>query len=931
VLTRVAVAVVSLYVLYVAASNVFLSTSLFGRVVNADPTMLFVSYERAWSLWPGSVHARRLAIRGSDSQVEWLLRLESCSFELSLVDLALHKTVHFQHPRGAGVTFDLRTRVAAPAATPEYVDALPAIPGFPRIPLKLQKLPDLDERWNDRAYHLWSVELSDVVADDVREVWIDSVRIEGAARITGGFFLKPIRKAQVGPVHVDARELRIAAKDRRVAESVAGTFDVELEEFDPRTVTQSDLLNRLSVTTELRGRAPDLANLPRTLTGPVRLSGPVDVPRLALQLHKGRIDKRTHVDLVATDVAVEASAHRIAGNLVLAADVADVAGPASLTFRLEGRALGAGRVGRNGDAAPVFRAAALDLTGTLDSPMLDLADPRIAWHGEIRVPDAELVDRKVLGRYLPPGKAPEVVQGHEHFDVHGTFTMADHTAAGAIDVHAGDLAVVLAPLALSAEVRAHLAVRDWAFEEGTLVVDAASVTLTGAEVRRAGSAAPAISVARVVLGAKSEAFTLSDPLARVDLDSAIEDGKLLDASVLDSFLANGSGVTVDAAQRDGRFSAALRAAVDGHVARGSASAHTRGIGVRTPKLRVRGGLDATADVSAWSLDENRMRGVSASVRASDVAAELGATIPGTGAPSRADLRSRSIELRARAADVGVFAASLRNVDYRLVVVDLEMDDAAKLGVLLSGSGGNPAELAIESGVLRGSADISVSPSARTATGGARLVVAGAGVRFHKTRLRGSIDADLHVAGLVPGSGHVVDITGSRIALRDVETVGATAESTAWNGDLALLRGALQVSDTPGLDAVVQLDADDANPILALTLENKLPGFVVGRFKAPGLSAQARIVIERGRAAILDAQMRGDNVAVAGDFVARPEHVRAAFTVAKGKVSAGVKIDDEGTSVVLFGLESWRAREKGAVRALFAAPTPAKAKAPPPAR
>jgi len=67
------VAVLSLYVLYVIGINAFLSTSMFGGVVNQDAAMLDVHYRKGWSIFPGRIHARDLSIRGSDSNVEWVL------------------------------------------------------------------------------------------------------------------------------------------------------------------------------------------------------------------------------------------------------------------------------------------------------------------------------------------------------------------------------------------------------------------------------------------------------------------------------------------------------------------------------------------------------------------------------------------------------------------------------------------------------------------------------------------------------------------------------------------------------------------------------------------------------------------------------------------------------------------------------------------
>src|SRR5579884_3649196 len=84
VLSIAAVACLTVVALYVVAANAFLWTGLFERVVDADPDTLDVHYERGWSLLPGHVHAKKLSIRGRDSNVEWMLRIDSVEFRVSL-------------------------------------------------------------------------------------------------------------------------------------------------------------------------------------------------------------------------------------------------------------------------------------------------------------------------------------------------------------------------------------------------------------------------------------------------------------------------------------------------------------------------------------------------------------------------------------------------------------------------------------------------------------------------------------------------------------------------------------------------------------------------------------------------------------------------------------------------------------------------------
>jgi len=67
-----AVAVLSLYALYVAAINVFLSTSLFEKVLDGDPETLFISFERGWSVSVSGPPCARMIDVAMKSLVAWV-------------------------------------------------------------------------------------------------------------------------------------------------------------------------------------------------------------------------------------------------------------------------------------------------------------------------------------------------------------------------------------------------------------------------------------------------------------------------------------------------------------------------------------------------------------------------------------------------------------------------------------------------------------------------------------------------------------------------------------------------------------------------------------------------------------------------------------------------------------------------------------------
>ena len=289
------VAVSAVELLYLVAINLFLSTSLFEKVLDGDPTTIDIHFARAWSLLPGSIHAERLSIRGRDRHVEWILRLDRVDFRVSFLGLA-HKKFHVLSARGSGIAFRLRQRVESPRATPEYVAQLPSIAGLPTLAFAPDEPPGKDV-WSDRDYHLWTVHLEDLVAADVREIWIDTARFEGQVHIGGGFYLKPIRIVAVGPVHVDvAPGGRVALAGLPIAEELSGSFDFTLTALDPRVAKGADVVHHASLSTDLRAKLPDLNGLP-LWPDDMRVRGPVEARRVALRVTSGVVRDDTHVDV----------------------------------------------------------------------------------------------------------------------------------------------------------------------------------------------------------------------------------------------------------------------------------------------------------------------------------------------------------------------------------------------------------------------------------------------------------------------------------------------------------------------------------------------------------------------------------------------------------------------------------------------------------
>jgi hypothetical protein len=235
---------------YLVGMNVFLRTRLFRDAISSQPGSLLVDYRGAYSLWPGRIHVEGLTIRGRDSSVEWILRLDRCDFRVSLLAL-IHKRFHASHVNGDGLGLRVRLRKEGPVS-PGEVRALPPVPGFLDPPLADVGPPP--PALTDATYDLWSVELDDVDANHVRELWIDTVRYAGDLEVRGRWFFRPLRWLDVGPAALILRSLDVSyGEGEPWLSGATGALTATIHPFALQEVHGTDILDRVSVDGSVRG------------------------------------------------------------------------------------------------------------------------------------------------------------------------------------------------------------------------------------------------------------------------------------------------------------------------------------------------------------------------------------------------------------------------------------------------------------------------------------------------------------------------------------------------------------------------------------------------------------------------------------------------------------------------------------------------------
>lgn len=90
-LRRVAIACVAFYAVYLVAANVFLSTSLADKAFNRQPQRFHIAWTRAYSLYPGHVHATGLRVGGHVRSNRWLATSPEADTRIRLLPLLLRR------------------------------------------------------------------------------------------------------------------------------------------------------------------------------------------------------------------------------------------------------------------------------------------------------------------------------------------------------------------------------------------------------------------------------------------------------------------------------------------------------------------------------------------------------------------------------------------------------------------------------------------------------------------------------------------------------------------------------------------------------------------------------------------------------------------------------------------------------------------------
>jgi len=418
---RVAAALVSLFVTYLVVVNALLLTGLARVAINRiAPENVHVQWHTAYSPWFLRVYTTGFVIRGEDSSVQWAITTERANATFGPFDF-FSRRVRLHDTWARGVTTRIRFKLDPADATPDYVAKLPKIVGFSDPPLKPAVPPP---PVTDENYRLWSVQIDDAVVDDVREAWVDTIRVtDTSGHVEGGFHFEPLRRISVRPTSVRTEDAGVFDGNETITNELRGTFALHIAELDVRDVHGAEVLAYFDATAKGHSQVGDLRFLDRWLhSAHVAVAGGAGPTVFAFALQRGQLVPGSHAWTRANGWSLWSGHDGLSGTSVVSADVPE--GKPRLAIAVETYGLGLHR-----GKTQVVHAPAVAASARIDN--LDLTKPFDRWALSVDVPSASVKELGALNAYLGEPMlrggsatmnghadlAPHTVSGHAKIDV----------------------------------------------------------------------------------------------------------------------------------------------------------------------------------------------------------------------------------------------------------------------------------------------------------------------------------------------------------------------------------------------------------------------------------------------------------------------------------------------------------------------------------
>lgn len=458
-------AVILLVPALLLSENVFINTGLH-LLLNLQPERVRITWDRAWTIYPGDVEVVGLAVRVQEPVLQWMVTADHATGHVDVAALTEYRFVA-SHLRSEGVTFRARMRRESPR-TADEPDATPPIDGFenPSIypPEALYGPPG----------RIFRIELTDLDVTGVHELWVEDFRLFGDARITGALQLHAGRWVQLDDLQLDVNGAELSLNGAPLASAVKGTVNATLTGVDPAEEGGTDILAHLDARAVLSAQGEGLQFLSYYLRKApwLRIDGGDGPIELDVSIGAGKVLDGSRIGVNARGLRLRFLSYMVTGDGNVRVAVSPLEGVPEAQLAVEFFDYA---VRRESDKSPMVKGTGLRVTANTAS--LNLTAPFETLDVGLELPDSEIPDLSVYNDFLPRDLGSSLVGGRGR--AHGGLTASteDGIARGDLYLRASDVRSKLGAVAVGGDVSLHAHLAEGHFETGVYVLSGTTLSL----------------------------------------------------------------------------------------------------------------------------------------------------------------------------------------------------------------------------------------------------------------------------------------------------------------------------------------------------------------------------------------------------------------------------------------------------------------------
>lgn len=304
---------------YPVLTTLALWSGLIEQLISGDDVTVEID-NPAWTVWPGSVHAKRIGVYVNGS-TQVTLSVADAEVDVVLTEL-LQKRFHVRSLSANDIRFRVRTRVPEEKKNAAYVVAFPGMPELPgdtgivRDPKKDEKKAEDEQDEDDKK---WTVRIEGIDAR-VSELWFFQYRYLGEGRVQGGFMRGPDRVWVASSVQeLSPGELRFGER-QIISKNLRGRVAGHIPEMDTSDRGALGIFEVVDADIRLDADLVSLAHLGAYFEG-MRVEGGAGPLKIRLGMQRGTLNRTTEVSFTTRDVSVFGNGYGIKSDAELAAFV----------------------------------------------------------------------------------------------------------------------------------------------------------------------------------------------------------------------------------------------------------------------------------------------------------------------------------------------------------------------------------------------------------------------------------------------------------------------------------------------------------------------------------------------------------------------------------------------------------------------------------